>query len=222
MTTCCRRAGAICGTISRARLFRHGSELHDFDRPSDATAGAVRPAGEETITYPIERGARRRLVGLAFEGNHYFGDEILRSRVRIQPAAFASPGRFSSAQLTADVASMADLYHANGFRGVKVTSEPVDNYRGKAKTSFVRFHVDEGPQTRVADFKLEGNHALSDAELFARDRFDGRTAVFRFQRGRRSRQRPGALLRRGFPAGALPVHRGRSAATAGRATLACA
>ena len=40
----------------------------------------------EVITYRIERGARRRLLGIAFEGNHYFSDQILRSRVRLQPA----------------------------------------------------------------------------------------------------------------------------------------
>jgi hypothetical protein len=47
----------------------------------------------------------------------------LRSRVHIQPAAFASPGRFSSGQLGDDVASIIGLYQANGFRQVQVKSE---------------------------------------------------------------------------------------------------
>jgi outer membrane protein insertion porin family len=132
--------------------------------PPDATA-APPVAGSETITFAIERGARRRLVGLAFQGNRYFGDDILRSRVRIQPAAFLSRGRFSSAQLTADVSSIVDLYRANGFRSVKVTSELVDQYRGKAGDLFVRFHVDEGLQTLIAEFKVEGNRTLNDAEI---------------------------------------------------------
>jgi len=139
-----------------------------LDSPvQDGAAPALAsPRGAETITYQIERGARRKLVGFAFDGNHYFGDEILRARVRIQPAAFASPGRFSSAQLSNDVASLTDIYQANGFRAVKVEGELVQNYRGKSEDLFVRFHVAEGPQTRVADLALEGNHVLSDAELF--------------------------------------------------------
>ena len=42
----------------------------------------------------------------------------------------------------------------------------MENYRGKSEDLFVRFHVAEGQQTRVADLKLEGNQALSNAELF--------------------------------------------------------
>ena len=101
----------------------------------------------------------------SFTGNHYFDDEILRSRVRIQPAGFDSPGRFSSAQLASDVASLTDIYHANGFRSVHVNSDVQENYGGKSEDLFVRFEVQEGPQTRVADLKLEGNKALSDSEL---------------------------------------------------------
>src|SRR3989304_5789324 len=38
-----------------------------------------RPAQDDaaTITYDVNRGARRRLVGVAMEGNSYFGDETL-------------------------------------------------------------------------------------------------------------------------------------------------
>ncbi len=122
-------------------------------------------SSSEVITYQAERGPRRRLVGISFAGNRYFDDEILRSRVRIQPAGFDSPGRFSSAQLTADVASITDIYQANGFRSVHVNGEVQQNYGGKSENLFVRFEVQEGPQTRVADLKLEGNKALSDQEL---------------------------------------------------------
>ena len=87
----------------------------DASAPATPETSAAPNAGSETITYQIERGPRRRLVGISFAGNHYFNDEILRSRVRIQPAGFDSPGRFSSAQLASDVASLTDIYHANGF-----------------------------------------------------------------------------------------------------------
>ena len=122
-------------------------------------------SGSETITYQIERGARRRLVGIGFTGNHYFNDEILRTRVRIHPAGFDSPGRFSTAQLASDVASLTDIYQANGFRSVKVNGELQQNYGGKSENLFVRFEVQEGPQSRVADLKIEGNKTLSDSEL---------------------------------------------------------
>jgi len=130
-----------------------------------ASATAAPNSGSETITYQVERGPRRRLVGISFMGNRYFDDQILRSRVHVQPAAFDSPGRFSSVQLTGDVASLTDIYHANGFLSVHVNGTVQENYGGKSENLFVHFEVQEGPQTRVADLKLEGNKALNDSEL---------------------------------------------------------
>ena len=120
----------------------------------------------EVITYRVELGSRHRLVGVAFSGNHYFPDDLLRGRVRIQPAAFASPGRFSSGQLTSDVASLSELYQSNGFGQVKVSSDLTDNYRGHTGDLFVTFGIQEGPQTRVAKLTLEGNHALGNDQLY--------------------------------------------------------
>lgn len=119
----------------------------------------------EVISYHVELGSRHRLVGLAFSGNRYFGDNLLRGRIRVQPAAFASPGRFSSGQLTGDVASLTELYQSNGFQEVQVTSDLMDNYRGHPGDLFVTFRIAEGPQTRIANLMIEGNHALSSQEL---------------------------------------------------------
>jgi len=119
----------------------------------------------EVISYQVELGSHHRVVGLAFSGNRYFRDELLRSRVRIQAAAFASPGRFSSGQLTSDVASLTELYQANGFGQVRVISDLADNYQGHTGDLFVTFRIEEGLQTRVATLTLEGNRALSTDEL---------------------------------------------------------
>ncbi len=132
----------------------------------DAAQGSSRPqAVSEIITYTVLRGARYRLVGVAFAGNRYFNDELLRSRLDIQPAAFVSPGRFSSALLGRDAASVRGLYQANGFLQVSVTEEVIENYQGERENLFVRFEIEEGLQTRVAELRMEGNHAFSDDTL---------------------------------------------------------
>ena len=124
------------------------------------------PLGAETITYQVMLGPRRRLVArTSFTGNHYFDNDLLRTRVRIQVSAFGSPGRFSAAQLRDDVTSITDLYQANGFREVQVTSNVEQSYHGKPRDFFVQFMITEGPQTRIAELKLEGNQALKDTEL---------------------------------------------------------
>jgi len=141
---------------------------------SYSVAGPAGQAGEkgqkpvdQVVTYVVERGPRRRLVGIAFDGNKYFSDDLLLGRLRIQPAAFLSLGRFSRRMLEDDVASIHDLYVANGFREAEVRSELTEGYRGKEDDLFVRFHAVEGPQTLVASLKLEGNRTLSDATLLS-------------------------------------------------------
>jgi outer membrane protein insertion porin family len=142
-----------------------------FDAQVDYTTSEDPVEGQqgstEVISYRVELGSHRRLVGLAFAGNHYFPDDLLRSRVRIQPAAFASPGRFSSAQLASDVGSITELYQSNGFRDVHVSSELMNNYKGHSGDLFVTFRIEEGLQTRIAQLTLQGNRALNNDELSA-------------------------------------------------------
>ncbi len=119
----------------------------------------------ETITYVVERGTKSRLVGVAFSGNHYFSSELLASRLKIQPAGFLSPGRFSPRLLQDDADSIRGIYLASGFRQVSVKYNVIDNYQGKKNQLFVRFHIDEGPQTRVSSLMIEGNHAIPSETL---------------------------------------------------------
>ncbi len=120
---------------------------------------------EEVITYHIERGDRHRLVGIEFNGNHYFNTELLRSRLQIYRAAFGSRGRFSRRLIDSDADSMRGLYDSNGFLDAKIDGQILDNYKGKEGDVYVRFAIQEGEQTRVASIAIEGIHAFKEDEL---------------------------------------------------------
>jgi len=128
-------------------------------------AGAAVP--EQLITYEVSRTKKQKFVGVVFEGNHYFSADQLRGRLSIQPAAFATPGRFSQRLLEADAASVRDLYIANGFRDAAVTTNLEQDYRGKQGDLFVHFLVKEGQQTLVASLNVEGNAAIKHDDLLA-------------------------------------------------------
>jgi outer membrane protein insertion porin family len=123
--------------------------------------------GVRVITYDITRGDRFRLAGVAFDGNEYFGTALLLGRLQLQPASFASPGRFSQQLLRGDMDSVRGLYVANGFRDAQVSSSVDDHYRDKKGNLFITFHIVEGEQTRVASLEIEGNHAIPTAELLS-------------------------------------------------------
>ncbi len=134
------------------------------DAPADESGGVVRRAAR-VVTYQVHRGDHHRLVDVEFTGDKYFGADLLRGRVKIQPAAYASPGRYSSELLQDDVTSIRTLYDANGFQECNVQSQLVDDYKGHRGDLSVRFVIQEGQQTRVASLDMEGNQQLSRDEL---------------------------------------------------------
>jgi outer membrane protein insertion porin family len=120
---------------------------------------------EEVITYTVERGDRHKLVGIEIAGNHYFGTDLLRGRLQIYGAGFATRGRFSRRLVEADRDSLQNLYLSNGFLDAKVDAQTLDNYKGNEGALLIRFVIEEGKQTRVASLSIEGNHAFKENEL---------------------------------------------------------
>jgi outer membrane protein assembly complex protein YaeT len=134
------------------------------DAPADETSRVVRRASR-VVTYQVERGDHHRLVNVEFTGNKYFDSELLRGRLKILPAAYASPGRYSTELLQDDVSSIRTLYDANGFQDCNVQSQLVDDYKGRHGDLSVKIVVQEGQQTRVASLAIEGNQQLSMDEI---------------------------------------------------------
>jgi len=128
-------------------------------------SGATLHRAAQIVTYQVNRGDHHRLVGVEFAGNQYFSSDLLQGRLKIQPAAYASPGRYSSELLQDDMSSIRTLYDANGFHESDVQSQLNDNYKGHKGDLFVRFSIQEGQQTRVASVTIDGNKELSMEEL---------------------------------------------------------
>ena len=86
--------------------------------------------------------------------------------MKVQPAAYASPGRFSTELLQDDVTSIRTLYDANGFQNIDVQSQLIDDYQGhRGDLPSVKFAIQEGLQTRVQSLTIDGNQQLSEDEL---------------------------------------------------------
>ncbi|MDE3170573.1 MAG: hypothetical protein KGL75_10550, partial [Acidobacteriota bacterium] len=138
-----------------------------FDATVDVSSRQDSGAKEEVIAYQIARGDKYRLAGVAFDGNKYFSSELLAGRLKLQPASFASNGRFSQQMMRDDADSIRGLYLSNGYRDAQVASDVDDQYMGKRNNLFVTFHIVEGAQTRIASLKIEGNQAISTATLMS-------------------------------------------------------
>jgi outer membrane protein insertion porin family len=127
----------------------------------DATASyqAAAPAnGEQLIDYHVDLGARHKIVKLEIHGNRYFDDATIRERMSVIPATLVRyrNGRYSRNALERDLDAIRNLYRANGFRDVEVTSRLLDDYNGASSHIAIFIDIAEGPQWFVSKLALEG------------------------------------------------------------------
>src|SRR5208337_5404 len=69
------------------------------------------------------------------------------------------------ATLERDLNSLRDVYRANGFRDIDVTSKEVDDYDGKIGHIALFIEIKEGPQWFVSSLDLEGVSETDRAAL---------------------------------------------------------
>ena len=120
-------------------------------------------AGEETVRYSVDKGARHRVVAVNIVGNKYFASDLLKQGLKVQKGdAYERSGRYSAQLVQADERSMESIYRANGFNAAKVTSstsDSVDAKNGKS-TKYaeiaVTYKIDEGPQQKFGPVALKG------------------------------------------------------------------
>ena len=133
----------------------------------DAKVSFQKETIDETlrVIYRIDPGPLHKLELIDITGNKYFSRQILRSRMQIQAASMFSHGRYSGTLLKSDVENLQSLYVSNGFRDAKIQTNVDDNFHGAENHLAVRLLIDEGPQTRVGDFRITGNHAIKSEDF---------------------------------------------------------
>ena len=157
------------GTVDNDLLNEGAHNIKDFMQQQGYFNAVVevKVIGERTpaerVVYTVDRGKKHKVSVVTFSGNKYFSDDILRDRVRVQPAdAFLRSGRYSQSLVNSDASSIEAIYRANGFNGVKVTSsvqDSDDDKNGKElKVALIRvkYTIDEGPQQKFGTVTLAG------------------------------------------------------------------
>ena len=124
--------------------------------------------GQLQIQYTIARGMRHKVVKVSIEGNSYFDRQTIRERMFIAPASFQlRHGRYSPSMVERDRGAISELYRANGFLEVKVSSREEDDIGGKAGAVAVFIKIEEGRQWFVSSVALEGVSPANDASVRA-------------------------------------------------------
>ncbi len=142
-----------------------------FDAKVTPPSTVVEKDGSLNLVYRVDRGERYRVAEIRISGNQYFEDKLLRDRLQVQAAGGIvagqklSQGLFSQSLMSRDKATIEGLYQSNGFAGVKVNASVQDNAQGNGNGLAVTFQIEEGPQTRVAGLRFEGNQSVPADDL---------------------------------------------------------
>jgi outer membrane protein assembly complex protein YaeT len=123
-----------------------------------------------TIDYLINKGRRHKLKHVEITGHQYFRTETLRERMYMREASVLQfrHGRYSESIRRRDEEAIANLYRANGFRDVSVTSRIENSYQGKADELAVFLTVKEGPQWFVDSLQIDGIERLDKQSIVSR------------------------------------------------------
>jgi outer membrane protein assembly complex protein YaeT len=118
------------------------------------------------VVYAIDPGDRSKLAALRISGNKLFSEDQIRARMQCQTAGrLFSHGRYSESLLQEDVGRIQDLYRANGYRQVEVTSKLINGFENDPSQLAINVVIKEGPQTRVAWVRLSGEYTLQPEQL---------------------------------------------------------
>jgi outer membrane protein assembly complex protein YaeT len=137
-----------------------------FDNEVDFRKSVDEADGHKSVVFEVQKGQQRKLTSLIITGNKYFREDTIRERMRIAPASLLLYyGRFSQTMLARDVQSIESLYAGSGFLQVKITPKVADDPDGKSGHLRVTIIIDEGPQTLVENFSIEGIKSFSADEI---------------------------------------------------------
>jgi outer membrane protein assembly factor BamA len=120
-----------------------------------------RTADRIDIVYTISKGKKHKVSDIDFTGNRHFSSSELLSHVSLKKGGMLSHGSFSQKLVTQDEKNLDAFYRNAGFAEVKVSSKVVD----REPRVGITFDIDEGPETIVNSFRLEGNKTQSQAAL---------------------------------------------------------
>jgi outer membrane protein insertion porin family len=190
----------------RKNLQNYLQSIGYFDAKVNVNQHTVQDRTQVQVVYVIDPGPRHRLAAIEISGNKLFDEDLIRSRMQEQAAGrFGAHGKYSEALLANDVSSIQDLYRSSGYLQAKVTVRVLDKYHSDPYQLALAVNIVEGPQTRVAWVRIDGNYSIPTEQILPLSTEEGQG----FDEGSLSDDRDkilGKYFNNGFPNATLDVN----------------
>lgn len=161
-----RNAMARARSYIREELRRRGVPFARIDERLQPVPGEE---GRVDVVLEVNEGQRVTIADVVFNGNERFSDADLRGAMNTRREGFLwfRAGEYDDIDFELDLLeSLPDNYRKAGYLDFQVLGDTlvVDPATGKAR---IEIDVEEGPQYRLADFRIEGNSAFETEQLEA-------------------------------------------------------
>ena len=131
----------------RRNIQNHMQTLGFFEATVSVSQQGTPNGKNVQVVYTIAPGDRHKLAAVRISGNHFFSDELIRSRMQDQAAGrLFSHGRYSEVLLEEDVRGIQSLYRASGYRQADVQSKLVTSYQNDPSLLAIQITIKEGPR----------------------------------------------------------------------------
>ena len=121
---------------------------------STVNSDVTRQSNQVNVVYHVDRGAKHRVKGVYFDGDHYFDDKQLSAYVTVKKGfLFFTRGHYSQQLLNKSVATLTQAYKDAGFADISIQPK-VEDFEPEVD---VTFEIKEGTQDHVASLELVGN-----------------------------------------------------------------
>jgi outer membrane protein insertion porin family len=113
------------------------------------------------LTYQIDKGKKRKVDRIIFQGNQHIASADLTANIPIHKARILGHGTYSDKLVQTSVNNVEILYRDAGYEQVAVTAKSVDH---DSKIDVV-FNIIEGEQTLVDQVEVTGNQSIPQNQL---------------------------------------------------------
>jgi outer membrane protein assembly factor BamA len=156
------------GTIDQDLMDEGQRNLTDYFQKKGyydvkVTANLKKEPDQILVEYEIDRGKKRKVGSILFQGNYALSQKELMAQVVVKKSHIWTHGSLSQRLIKQSVENIEALYRDRGYEEAKVKTAVVD---GDAKTD-LKFEIEEGTQTIVDEIRVTGNQNVAKQQLAA-------------------------------------------------------
>ncbi len=134
----------------------------------DVTVAKDKSTNKATVIFKINEGNKLVISQVLFNGNSYFSDFNLKSKMKTKAKTLVEKGIFDESNLDIDKSMILEKYKKDGYLDIEITDIKKSiafNPEEERNEITIEFNINEGHQYVMGDFDVYGNKLYQDEDI---------------------------------------------------------